>query len=92
MLHVNTSEGEEGTFLAQDTACLALGAREAELLRDLVSSIVSPPQRTRELETKVQQDLSSFPQVYIHCACGGEQSPAVVEESHSPTPSKTTGF
>ena len=92
MLHVKKSEGEEGTFLAQDTACLALGARKVELLRDLVSSVVSRPQRTRELETKFQQDLSSFPQVYIHCACGREQSPVVVEESHSPTPSKTTRF
>ena len=91
MLYVKKGEGEDGTFLAQGTACPALGEREVELLRYLVSSVASRPQRTRELKTKFHQDLSSFPQVYSSCACGGEQSLAVVEESHRPTPSKATG-
>ena len=90
-LYVKKSEGEDGTFLAQGTARPALGEREVELLRDLVSSVESRPQRTRELKTKFHLDLSSFPQVYSNCVCGGEQSPAVVEESHRPTPSKATG-
>ena len=46
---------------------------EVELLRDLVTSAATRPQRTRELESKFHPDLSDIPLIDFQRICDNEQ-------------------
>ena len=70
---ISTRSCLQGAAYLQGSAYPTVGMNEAELLRDIVTSVSTGPQRTRELESKFHFDLSDTHLADFQCICDDEQ-------------------